>query len=314
MSTHDQLSGVLLVDKPIGPTSHDIVANVRRSLKKQFSESRLPAIALATAGNIKVGHAGTLDPFASGLLVIGIGNATRLLEYTRAWSKEYEAEITLGATSTTDDGTGEISEKSKVSKVSKVSHEAITKALQQFIGNIDQIPPGYAAIKVNGKKLYEYARAGESVEIKPRRIHIHNIEVVSYNFPTLHIRVSCGSGTYIRALARDIGAKLKVGGYCSQLRRTQHGEFNVANATTLPDLATADLATIIQPASTLVADLTKITLTPAEDTAFRQGQRIAVTTTPPQAQIAVFTATGKLLGTATYDENSKTIQPQKVLK
>jgi len=311
MSMSDQLpTGVLLLDKPVGPTSHDLVATVRRILSKQFSESRLPAIALATAGKIKVGHAGTLDPFATGLLVIGIGSATRLLEYTKIWSKEYEAEITLGATSTTDDVAGEISE---IGEVRKVSHEAVTNVLQEFIGEIDQVPPGYAAIKVHGKKLYEYARAGQAVEIKPRRIHIHSIELLTYTYPKLTIRVSCGSGTYIRALARDIGAALHVGGYCSALRRTRHGVFLATNSLPLANLTVKKILAHLLLTEQLIAELPAVTITIEQAAAFRQGKQIPLLVEQlAMGQVAVFDQEKNLIGIGTFTTTGQ-LTPKKVL-
>jgi tRNA pseudouridine55 synthase len=213
------ISGFLFIDKPIGPTSHDIVDEVRRVLGGR----RI---------GIKVGHAGTLDPLASGLLIIGVGPATKQLSRLVGLPKTYEVEITLGATSATDDAEGPImiNSKSEILNPKIVSH-----TLKKFIGGQTQVPPIYSAKKQNGQRLYKIARRGGTVAIQPHRIVIHDIKLIKYNYPTLRLTVHCASGTYIRSLARDIGSSLGTGGYVSQLRRTAVGPFGIDEATPFSD-------------------------------------------------------------------------------
>jgi len=214
----------LLIVKPAGMTSHDVVNQVRR-----------------ISGERKVGHAGTLDPFATGLLVIGVGREmTKQLGDLVGLDKEYEATFILGARSETDDTEGPIVPDSNPREVSR---QEIETAMQKFIGQIDQIPPKYAAIKVKGKKLYEAARAGEEIERKPRQVRIDQFELLDTvdNNRKLTLRIKCGSGTYIRAIARDLGEDLEIGGYVEQLRRTKVGSFNIKDAIPLKDLTKAHI-------------------------------------------------------------------------
>ncbi len=201
--------GYLLVDKPTGPTSHDVVDMVRR--------------AFATR---KVGHAGTLDPFASGLLIMAVGAATKGIQQFVGLDKEYEAVIRLGAVSDTMDGTGTIEHQA----CSTVSEPAMLEMLEKFRGEIQQVPPMYSAKKVGGKKLYELARQGIEIERKPVKITVHELEPLSYAWPYLKIRTRVSSGTYIRALAHDIGAELGCGAYLEELRRTKIGKHDVKDA------------------------------------------------------------------------------------
>ncbi len=203
---------LLLIDKPKGITSHDVVDQLRK-----------------ITGERRVGHAGTLDPNATGLLIVGVGREStkKLGEITKNTTKTYEAEITLGATSDTDDAEGKILS-NKVTK--RLSDEDIKKILRQFEGEQMQIPPIYSAIKLKGKKAYELARKGKEVILEPRKITIHSIKLDEYNFPMLKITCEVSSGTYIRALARDIGKSLGTGAYLSELRRTKIGEFDIQNA------------------------------------------------------------------------------------
>ena len=203
--------GVVLIDKPSGPTSHDVVAMMRKAL-----------------GTRKVGHAGTLDPMASGMLVLGVGRATRLLGHLAASDKEYVATVRLGAATDTDDAQGSITSRTDADLV---TDDEIMQAARAFRGTILQRPSSVSAIKVDGKRAYARARAGEEVELKHREVTIHDLEVLSITpVPAEHaidvtIRVRCSAGTYIRALARDLGAALQVGGHVTSLRRTRSGVF-----------------------------------------------------------------------------------------
>ncbi len=202
-------SGFLLVDKPSGPTSHDIVDIARRAL-----------------GTRKIGHAGTLDPFASGLLILAVGAATTSVSQFVGLEKSYEATLHFGARSDTMDRTGRIEPRS----CAPVPREALEAALAKFRGEIDQTPPMYSAKKIGGKKLYELAREGKTVERKPVRVTIHELELVFYEWPVAMIRCRVSSGTYIRALADDIGEALGCGAYLEELRRTKIGDFRVEDA------------------------------------------------------------------------------------
>lgn len=209
MSTPKTSSGFLLVDKPAGPTSHDVVDMIRRALKTS-----------------RVGHAGTLDPFATGLLIVGVGAATKSLSRFVGLDKTYEAVIRLGAVSDTMDRTGRIEQQA----CSVVSEPAVREVLERFLGAQDQVPPMYSAKKVGGKKLYELAREGAEVERKPVRVTIHELELLSYDWPYLTIRARVSSGTYVRALAHDVGIALGCGAYLEELRRTRIGPHDVKDA------------------------------------------------------------------------------------
>jgi tRNA pseudouridine55 synthase len=257
-------NGVINVDKPAGITSHDVVARVRRLLPKKT----------------KVGHTGTLDPLATGVLLVAVGSATRLIQFTHGWPKTYETEITLGATSDTDDVTGRITKTppnlplSGEEKKFPPDKGEVKGVLKKFTGTIQQTPPAYAAIKIKGKKLYEYARAGEQVEIKPRPITIHALELLEYTYPTLQLRVRCSSGTYIRALARDIGETLGCGGYLTTLRRTAIGSFDTLGSIQLNSLTSETLPQHLQPPQALVAHLPPVVLSAPNVAQLRQGRAV----------------------------------------
>ncbi len=204
---------IIAILKPKGPSSNDILTQIKRLTKIK-----------------KVGHAGTLDPLASGVLVVAIGReSTKKISEEVKKEKEYIAIIKLGEESVTDDEEGE----KKVWQVTKEPDETkVTKVLKQFIGEIEQIPPVYSAIKINGKEAYKYARKGENVEMKSRKAFVKNIELLEYQFPLLKIKVITGPGVYIRTLARDIGVALKTGGYIKELIRTRVGDFSIENAIT----------------------------------------------------------------------------------
>jgi tRNA pseudouridine55 synthase len=210
--------GFLLIDKPAGMTSHDVIDRLRR-----------------ITGIRRIGHAGTLDPFATGLLLVGIGrSATKEMQNLVGLDKEYEAVFVLGARSDTDDVEGEI-ERLQVTG-DRLQTQEIKKVMKKFVGEIEQIPPSYSAIKVKGKKMYEAARAGKPIEAKPRQVRIDSFELVDYDWPELRTIIRCGSGTYIRALARDLGNMLGVGGYVKELRRTKVGPFLISDTKTLEKL------------------------------------------------------------------------------
>ena len=207
---------VLLIDKPLNWTSFQVVNKVRWLIKQQFSIKK-----------IKVGHAGTLDPLATGLLILCTGKFTKKIETYQAQVKEYTGTITLGATTPSYDLESEIDQKFDISEISE---EDILKNTQQFLGEIQQQPPIFSALKKNGKRLYEYAREGSKIEIPSRAVTIKEFEITKIELPCIEFRIVCGKGTYIRSLAHDFGRSLNNGAHLSGLRRTKIGEFSVEDA------------------------------------------------------------------------------------
>jgi tRNA pseudouridine55 synthase len=214
------VNGALLVDKPAGVTSHDVVAIARRAL-----------------GTRSVGHTGTLDPFATGLLVLLIGKATRLARFLDGFEKVYTATVRLGQGSDTDDGTGELTALSAIGY--PLSEDRIRSALTEFVGTQLQMPPAFSAKKVDGQRAYARARKGEEVVLKQVEVTIHSLELLKYEWPDVELRASVSTGTYIRSLARDLGKKLGTEAHCAALRRERIGAFDVRNARTLEELQAA---------------------------------------------------------------------------
>ncbi len=278
--------GVVVVDKPAGLTSHDVVARMRR-----------------IAGTRKVGHAGTLDPMATGVLVIGIGRATRLLTYVVGADKEYTATIRLGVATTTDDAEGEVL---ATVDASAVTREAIAASVLDLTGAIEQVPSSVSAIKVDGKRAYARVREGEDVRLAARPVTVFRFDVHEVRPGTsedvgvvdVDVTVVCSSGTYVRALARDLGAALGVGGHLTALRRTRVGGYTLAGARTLEELADldvdvplevvglADAARAIFPVRDLSAD---------EAAALSYGKRIARGSVPTDGLVAGISADGTLI-------------------
>jgi tRNA pseudouridine55 synthase len=248
-------SGILLVDKPSGMTSHDIVSRVRK-----------------LAGTRKVGHAGTLDPMATGLLILGIDASTRLLTYLVGLDKEYLATIRLGFATTTDDAEGK--PLGDGVDATGISLGAIEAATQPLTGAIRQIPSSVSAIKVDGKRSYARVREGEEFALAARAVTVSAFEVLAQRPAELDVRVECSSGTYIRALARDLGAALGVGGHLTALRRTRIGPFSVSDAGSLGETLMESLRT---PASVATALFDSVQLTGAEERELMQGKRPRLT-------------------------------------
>lgn len=213
----DFVDKIFAVNKPKGPTSNDILTQIKKQLGLKKG----------------VGHAGTLDPLASGVLVVGIGKATKKLNDELKKDKEYQATIRLGMNSETDDAEGE---KTEVQVENIPSLKDIKKVLPRFVGNIKQTPPIYSAVKIKGQAAYKRVRAGEQIKLKPRRVNIKSIEIIKYQWPFLELKVVTGSGVYIRSLARDIGEELKTGGYISELVRTRVGKYNLEKAIDVKDI------------------------------------------------------------------------------
>ncbi|HEX6401436.1 MAG TPA: tRNA pseudouridine(55) synthase TruB [Actinomycetota bacterium] len=273
--------GLLLVDKPAGVTSHDVVDVVRHSL-----------------GTRKVGHAGTLDPMATGLLILGAGRATRLLRFLGDLPKTYEGTIRLGVETTTLDAEGEVVREATVS----VTSDEVADAMRGLEGESLQRPPAYSAVKVGGRKLYEAARAGEELEAEPRPIRVDAFELRSYEAPDATFRVVCSGGTYVRVLAADVGAALSCGAHLGSLRRTAIGGFRVEDAAAPEDATPRSI-------ETAVAHLPRLDLDPEEARAASHGRPLG------PAGIAgpygVFDLDGRLLGV--YEDEGPRARPQVIL-
>jgi tRNA pseudouridine55 synthase len=288
--------GFLNVRKPPGPTSHDMVDRVRREIR------RSPA----GREGVKVGHGGTLDPFAEGVLVVCVGPAVRLVEFVQAEPKQYLAQLTLGATSDTDDPTGRITQTCATAP----TEAAVREALARFVGQVDQTPPAYSAVQVEGRRAYKLARKGRKVELRPRRVTIHSIRLLAYDWPTADIDVSCGGGTYIRAIARDVGAALGAGAYCSRLVRTAVGPFKVDDAVGPDHL---DLPRDLISPLVVLDRLPKITLDQAGARALTLGKTVGLASASPPGEVAVLDEHGRLIALATVDGNGRTVRGNKVL-
>ncbi|HET6746593.1 MAG TPA: tRNA pseudouridine(55) synthase TruB [Candidatus Saccharimonadales bacterium] len=211
---------VILIDKPAGMTSFGVVARIRRRLSEQMGKK------------VKVGHTGTLDPFATGLMIIVTGKECKNAgEYSKL-DKVYEATFRLGETSSTGDPEGEIHAKD----TRRPPKEEVEAAMAHFVGNITQRPPIYSAIKINGQRAYKLARKGEEVEIPFRNVTVYSLELLEYTYPEVKVRAHVSSGTYIRTLGEDIGERLGVGAYCSQLRRTRIAQYDIADSLVIEDI------------------------------------------------------------------------------
>lgn len=293
--------GFINLNKPAGLTSHDCVAKVRRLLRMK-----------------KVGHGGTLDPAATGVLPIALGKATRLLQFLPP-GKAYRATIRFGVQTTTDDLEGEAI---AMRPVPELTLQQVQSALPQFIGQIEQIPPAYSAIQRDGKRLYDLARAGEAVEVPSRRVEVNAIEVLAWHpgeFPELEVAIACGGGTYIRAIARDLGAVLEVGGTLAALVRTKSCGLELAESLSLEELERQQQQKTFQPISPtiLLQHLAAVTLPEKEARRWCQGQRILDwEATDSQASLfRVYGEGGDFLGLGERGEfpNSSVLVPKIVL-
>lgn len=273
-------TGFLNLNKPLRWTSHDAVARVRHRYR-------------TLTGCKKVGHAGTLDPLASGVLVLCLGKATRLSSYVMHTDKHYQAEITLGKTTASYDAEGEVI---TVSDTSHITLSAIQDVLRQFIGDIQQVPPMYSAVKVGGQKLYQLARQGKSVKRQARQAHIHAIEILSWSSPVIELDVRCSSGTYMRSLAHDIGRALHAGAYLSALRRVASGHFKIGDSITLDKITDGDewLKHIIPPHAALKHQ-PGLTLNASEIQRIQKGQFIRRRTDLSADQVFAFTSDKQLV-------------------
>lgn len=289
------VSGVLVVDKPIGLTSHDVVQIIRRG-----------------TGIRRAGHTGTLDPRASGVLVILIGPAVRLSEYVSASDKRYQATIRLGSSTDTYDAEGTVTGSASLEGVTEEKFEEI---LETFVGEIEQVPPPYSAIKVKGKKAYEMAREGEEVELEPRTIHVYSLEVLEWAPPEVVVDVYCSSGTYVRSLANDLGLKLGCGAHLVGLRRTKSGRFTLRDAVPLRRLQEAFDAgnwyRHLIPAAEALADWPMIELDGDQVELVRHGHRVPADTGATGWARGV-SEQGDLVALMEVDPETNEWQPRKV--
>lgn len=281
--TANEVNGFVIIDKPAGMTSHDVVHQIRK-----------------IASTKKVGHAGTLDPDATGVLVVGLGKATRLLTFIVADNKTYQATIRLGQSRTTDDAQGEIIE---TKSCQDLEEKNIKSYIEKFIGDIQQVPSSVSAIKVDGKRAYDLVREGKKVELSPRSVHISAIDVHEIKrddaFIDISITVHCSSGTYIRALARDLGNDLKVGGHLTSLRRTQSGQWSITNAQKLADLKLSNLV-IISMAQVATSIFPSVIIGEKEIEDFVHGRSVQITHTPANV-LAIVDANLTLIALAKGD-------------
>ena len=278
------MNGIILVDKPCGWTSHDVVGKLRGILRER-----------------RIGHSGTLDPMATGLLVVFAGRATRAVEFAEADSKEYIAGLRLGVSTDTQDTTGNVLNTCETLP----SKDELIAAANGFLGEISQIPPMYSAIKINGKKLYELARRGEIVERSPRKVTISKLELVGEDKCDYILDIHCSKGTYIRTLCSDIGDKLGCGGCMSSLRRVKAGVFSITQAHTMEQIqAAADLGGldgIIIPVDTLFTDKPKLTVNEFEEKKLRNGNTIK--TKSADGTYRVYSESGEFLLLAEVKDN-----------
>lgn len=283
------IEGIVLVDKPSGPTSHDVVAKMRKLFNTR-----------------KVGHAGTLDPMATGMLVIGVGRATRLLGFFTAHEKEYLGTVCLGVTTTTDDAQGEVL---TTTSTAQITQSMILEAVREFRGPIMQQPSAVSAIKIDGKRAYARVRAGEEVDIPPRSVIIHDLEILNITRNEaadtfeVELRVVCSAGTYIRALARDIGNKLGVGGHLTALRRTRSGVFE--NMTPMEKLQESpqylDLSDAVRTAFPV------LTLSLEDSSKARNGVRLPTPIDVESGNVGVFDSEGFAIGI--FDNSDSELKP-----
>lgn len=284
-------NGVLPVDKPAGPTSHDVVARARRALRLR-----------------RIGHTGTLDPFASGLLLLCLGPSTRLAEYLTALPKRYEATLRLGVATDTDDAEGEVVRTSD--GWPDLETEAIHAAFLRQTGDIEQVPPQYSAKRVDGERMYDVARRGGTVALAAVPVHVESIEVTRVELPEVDFRVACSSGTYIRAIARDVGLELGVGAHLTSLRRTSIGRFEVESALPLEALDDSAAGRVLIPPADAVGHLRRVDLTASEVEAIRTGRAISRDTGPEAGPVAIVSPDGALA--AIGEAGDGEVRPRKV--
>jgi tRNA pseudouridine55 synthase len=291
------VTGVLVLNKPSGITSRKLVDQVAR-----------------LASRSKVGHAGTLDPLATGILIVCIGSATRLVENLQDLPKTYRTLVRLGARSDTLDADGQI----EIEQSPRIpSLLDIERALQPLTGEVDQRPPAYSALKIQGRRAYDLARAGRALELAPRRVRIDRIDVLQYDWPSLELEIDCGGGTYVRSIARDVGETLGCGGFVQTLVRTRTGPFTLADAIEPALLSSESIYHYLRPAIDAVAAVPKLIIDASQVEAVAQGRRLSTQDLGAvpfaDGQVALVDREGILIAMAEFDIAQGWIQPRKVL-
>jgi tRNA pseudouridine55 synthase len=291
--------GFLVLDKHAGITSRDAVDD---------------ALAWFPRGT-RIGHTGTLDPLATGVLVLAVGAATRLTEYVQRMTKTYRAGLCLGASSDTDDADGRIL---PIVNAAVPALPSVADAVRAMVGEIDQVPPAFSAARTGGRRAYELARKGNEVGLKPRRVNIYGIDILRFDYPHLELEVRCGKGTYIRSLARDLGTRLHSGAYVESLRRLKVGAFLAAQALPL-DTDAATVHTHLLPIAAAVSELPQIALAANEIFRLRRGQSIPLSgspnlshRSPRHLEVAVLGESGALIAVAALDTDRQLLSPLKV--
>jgi tRNA pseudouridine55 synthase len=292
----NKVSGVLIVDKPVGMTSHDVVQVIRKGTHIN-----------------RAGHTGTLDPRASGVLVVLVGPAVRLSEFVSASDKRYQAVIKFGMTTSTFDSEGEVTSRRPVD----ISFEELEEALNGFVGEFEQTPPIYSALKVKGKKAYEYAREGKEVELEPRLITVHNLELLDWDPPEAVVDIQCSSGTYVRSLASDLGEKLGSGATLIGLRRTKNGRFGLRDAISLRRLEEAfqngDWYKHLIPAAEALGDWHTVVVSADQIDGISHGHRVPGEPGLENGLLArAISEDGELVALVEYDAETSEWQPRKV--
>jgi tRNA pseudouridine55 synthase len=293
----NQTSGVLVIDKPVGMTSHDVVQAVRRG-----------------TGIRRAGHTGTLDPRASGVLVVLIGPAVRLSEFLTTSEKRYQAVMKFGMTTSTYDTEGAITSQGREYNF---EFEDLEEALTKFVGEVEQTPPVYSALKIDGRRAYELARKGEEIEMEPRKITVHSLELLEWEAPEAVIDIHCSSGTYIRSLAHDLGEEMGSGATLINLRRTKNGRFTLRDSVSLRKLeeafANGDWYRYLIPAAEALADWYTVELSFDQVDEVRHGHRVpALEPMEPGSLARAISQEGELVALVEYIEEDQEWQPRKV--
>lgn len=288
INTKNNLNGWILIDKPLNVGSTQVVSQLKWAISPQ-----------------KIGHAGTLDPLATGLLPIALGHATKLIPFVMDGKKTYEFQITWGAETETDDKEGAFTQTTS----NRPTKEDVEKILPTFIGTINQLPPAYSAIKIGGKRAYDMARKGEEFSLRPRPVQIDGLSLLRFSDTSADFRVTCGKGTYVRSLGRDIGRALGCLGYISVLRRTACGPFHVKNALPLTAFQEKNPPFRLIPIEEALGEVSQIRLPPLETKRLMQGQRLPIRQiadflhkTPDELEILCLMENGRLKGLVQYQQ------------
>jgi tRNA pseudouridine55 synthase len=302
-----QACGLLNINKPRGLSSYDVIRHVRGVLRE------MPPSGAAAPAEVKVGHAGTLDVLAEGVLVVCLGPAVRLAEVIQSHQKEYVAVACLGATSTTDDGEGETT---PTVGASAPSPEALAVAAAGLVGSIEQVPPTFSAVHVAGQRAYRLARRGQEVSLTSRKVEVYSLEVTEYLYPRLRLKVRCGAGTYIRSLVRDIGKALGVGAYCQELTRTQVGPFRLDQAVAVSGLTPVTLpGHLLSPVQVILPEA-RLTVTgqQARELALGRPNRYSADSHLPAEAglLGAIDPAGRLVALVQPDAPSQLLRPRKV--